>query len=38
MCIQVEKIPNFNIHKVAVTDVLMACQNYMRHKKVLINT
>ena len=33
--IQVGKIPNLDIHKGAVTDVLMACQNYMRDKKVL---
>ena len=34
--IQVGKIPNLDIYKVTVTDILMACQNYMRHKKVFI--
>ena len=36
MCasLQVEKIPHLDIHKVAVTNILMACQNYMRHKIV----
>ena len=33
--IQVGKIPNLDIHKGAITDVLMACQNYMRDNKVL---
>ena len=31
---QVADIPNLDRHKVAVTDILMACQNYMREKKV----
>ena len=35
MYIQVGKIPNLDIHKGAITDVLMACQNYMRDNKVL---
>ena len=25
------------MHKVAVTDILMACQNYMRDREVLAN-
>ena len=36
VCMQVDDIPNLNIYKVSVTDTLMACQNYMRKKKVRI--
>ena len=32
--IQVDKIPKLHVHQIAVTDILMACQKYMRHKKV----
>ena len=35
--VQVKEIPNLDIHKLAVTRILMACQNYMREKKVLEN-
>ena len=31
---QVGKIPKLDIYKAAVTSILMACQNYMREKKV----
>ena len=34
---QVGEIPNLDIHKLAVTHTLMACQNYMREKTVLYN-
>ena len=30
------EIPKLDIHKFAVTHILMACQNYMREKKVAI--
>ena len=33
---QVGKTANLNVHKVAVTNKLMACQNYMRKREVRI--